>query len=635
MTDLEKDKALAQDILALVGGKDNVVKLIHCITRLRFTLKDESIADDDAIGKLKGVISVVHSGGQYQVVIGNKVTDIYDQIMPMLGMTNQESSSEVKEGNLGSRFVSTISSLFFPMLGVMTGAGLLKGILVLLSVTNIVKENTGTYMILNAAGDSLFYFLPIILGFSSAKTFKVNQYLGALVGAALVYPTMTAAYTAGKAITFLGIPVTLMNYSQTMLPVVFAVWGMSYLEKGLNKVIPKVVRNIFVPFLDLIITIPLAYLIVGPVMQTISQLLADGSIWIYGIAPVIAGFILGGIWQGAVIFGLHYAFIPILINNLTTNGFDPINGIFYCTLFGQVGAALGMALKAKDNDFKEIAIPAAVSGFFGITEPIIYGVTLPHKKAFGMASIGSAFGGAVAAFFHAGMYTMPGGGIFGIPAFLNPKEIDNSFYGFIASLIIAFGVALVLTLIFGDVVVSDDENVDDIKNIQYKDEEIFAPVSGKIIALKDVNDTVFSSEAVGKGVAILPTDGEIFAPFDGKVSTIFPTKHAIGLKSDNGVELLIHIGLDTVELQGENFETFVEEGMKVKKGDLLEKFDISKIKEAGYDTVIPVVVTNSTNFDDIVTTKTSSEVKHGENLLLAMIDQETVDKDNLSQAVLN
>lgn len=632
----EKDKKLAEEIVKLVGGKDNVISLVHCVTRLRFKLKDESKADDDAIKQLKGVMGVAHAGGQYQVIIGNNVADIYDQAMPLLGLSSEEevTTDDEKDGNIFSRLVALISSLFMPLLGVMTGAGMLKGLLVLLNVLGWVKQGTGTYMIWNAAADSLFYFLPVLLGFSAAKTFHVNKYLGAVMGGALVYPTMVAAVTAHKAITFFGIPVNLMNYSQTMLPIVFAIWGMSWFEKGTKKIVPKTVQNLFVPLLDLIVIVPLTYIIVGPIMQTLSQWLSAASLWLYGLVPVVAGFVIGGIWQAAVIVGLHWAFIPVLMNNLMTNHFDPINGIMYCTLFGQVGAALAMGLKAKDKNFKEIAIPAAVSGFFGVTEPIIYGVTLPHKKSFVFASIGSAFGGAIAAAFHAGMYTMPGGGIFGIPAFINPKGIDASFIAFVISLIVAFVIAFILTFIWGDKVIAATPKKNfEVKKVEFKDQGIASPIQGVAVELKDVNDPVFSAGTIGKGIAIQPQNNAVYAPFDGEVVSVFPTKHAIGLKSENGVELLIHLGINTVNLKGKYFDTKVEVGQKVKQGDLLEVFDVDQIKNEGYDTVVPIIITNANNFDDIIIEKKNGDpVKFGDQILMATVDQEVEIPANSAQA---
>lgn len=628
----DKDKQLAEQIVKLVGGKENVNSLIHCVTRLRFKLKDESKADDEAIKNLHGVMGVAHAGGQYQVIIGNNVTDIYDQVMPLLGLSSEQevTQDDEKEGNIFSRLVALISSLFMPLLGVMTGAGMLKGLLVLFGVLGWVKQGTGTYMILNAAADSLFYFLPILLGFTAGKTFKINPFVGAVTGGALVYPSMVAAATAHKAITFLGIPVNLMNYSQTMLPIVIAIWGMSWLEKGTKKIISSSVRNLFVPLLDLMIVVPLAYIIIGPIMQTLSQWLSEASLWIYGILPVAAGFIIGGIWQGAVILGLHWAFIPVLMNNLMTNHFDPINGIMYCTLFGQVGACFAMGLKAKDKNFKEIAIPAAISGLVGITEPIIYGVTLPHKKAFAFASVGSAFGGAIAAACHAGMYTMPGGGIFGIPAFINPKGINMQFYGFLISLLVAIVVSFVLTMIFGDTVVPSAPKAKvQVKKAEFKDQAIYSPLEGTVVELKDVKDPVFSAGTIGKGIAVKPTNNEVRAPFDGKVISVFPTKHAIGLKSENGVELLIHLGIDTVNLQGKYFDSMVKDGQEIKKGDLIEKFDVQAIQEAGYDTVVPIVVTNSNNFDDVISEKKNGDkVNFDDQLLMATVEQDVNVQDS-------
>ena len=315
-------------------------------------------------------------------------------------------------------------------------------------------------------------------------------------------------------------------------------------------------------------------------MQTLSQWLSSASLWLYGLVPVVAGFVIGGIWQAAVIVGLHWAFIPVLMNNLMTNHFDPINGIMYCTLFGQVGAALAMGLKAKDKNFKEIAIPAAVSGFFGVTEPIIYGVTLPHKKSFVFASIGSAFGGAIAAAFHAGMYTMPGGGIFGIPAFINPKGIDASFIAFVISLIVAFALAFILTFIWGDKVVpATPKKKFDVKKVEFKDQGIAAPIQG------------------------------------------------------TAVELLIHLGINTVNLKGKYFDAKVAAGQKVKQGDLLETFDVDQIKAAGYDTVVPIIVTNTNNFDDIIVEKKDGDsVKFGDQILMATVDQEVEIPVNATQA---
>lgn len=622
------DKELAQKIVDLVGGKSNVNSLIHCVTRLRFKLKDESKAKTDEIKNLDGVMTVVKSGGQYQVVIGDKVTEIYNQVMPLLGLkvegTEESSETDSKEKkNIWNSLVELLSSLFMPVLGPLASAGILKGILVLCTISGLLTEKSGTYMILYAASDAVFYFLPIILGFSAAKAFKTDPYLSAIIGAALVYPNMVSAYTAGKSLDFLGIPVVLMNYTQTLIPIVAAIYLLSVVQKYLQKIVPKQLKGIFVPLLSLVIVVPLSFLVVGPITNTLSQWLADAVLWIYGVAPTVAGFILAGIWQLAVLLGLHWAFIPIFLNNIATKGFDPINAMLYCTVFGQVGAALAMSIKAKDSKFKELSISATISGFLGITEPIIYGVTLPHKKSFLMASIGSAFGGAIAGFSSAKMFGgFASGGIFGIPMFIGNHGINSSFIGFLISLIVAFAIALVLTLILVPSVKPNKKEIQT-NNSADLDENIKSPLTGTVMPLSSVNDEVFSKGIMGKGFAISPTLGEVYAPFDGEVVSVFPTKHAIGLKSNDGIELLIHIGLDTVNLKGKYFDTQIKAGDTVKSGQLIETFDYKSIQNEGYDITVPIVITNSNDFKNINILKHSQNIDHGDSVVEVTNDEET------------
>lgn len=633
----DKDKQLAEQIVQLVGGKDNVNSLIHCVTRLRFKLKDEGKANDDAIKNLHGVMGVAHAGGQYQVIIGNNVVDIYDQVMPLLGLSSESSTdrTEEKEKNPVNKFIKLLTKIFTPFLGTLAAAGVLKGFLVLLTVLNVLNAKSGTYMILNAAGDALFYFLPIMVGFSTARAFKINEFVGAIIGASLCYPTLVTAYQQKASLNFLGIPVILMNYTQSLIPAIVAVWLASLLYKALNKVLPSSLKMIFSPLITIAIAVPLTYIVVGPVTSGLSQGLANIVLAVYAHASVLAGFILAGIWQGVVLLGLHWAFIPIFLNNIATKGFDPINAMLYCTVFGQTGAALAMVLKAKDVKFKEIGWPAVVSGFLGITEPIIYGVTLPHKKSFIFGSIGSAFGGAVAAFASAKMFGgFASGGIFGIPMFIDQKAgINFSFIGFCLSLVVAFVLAFVMTLLWGDKVVASDNDVKKVKTEEFKDDVVYSPVKGTAVELNNVNDAVFSSGTIGQGIAVQPSKGEVHAPFDGKIVSVFPTKHAIGLKSENGLELLIHIGIDTVNLKGKYFESLVKDGDVVKKGQLLEKFDLEKIKDAGYDTIVPIVITNSNNFDDVIVEKTNGNmVDYSDKLILATVDQELVVSSRAAKA---
>lgn len=598
-----KDQQLADQILEKVGGKDNVNSLIHCVTRLRFKLKDEEVAKTDEIKKLDGVLTVVKSGGQYQVVIGDNVADIYDKITPKLNSSiviDSKKSDAKEKTSLGNQAVQLLSALFTPILGPLAAAGILKGFLVLLTITHVLTERSGTYMILYAAADALFYFLPILLGFSAAKVFKTSQYMGAVIGAALVYPNMVAAYNAGKALHFLGIPVVLMSYVQTLIPIIAAVYLLSVVEKFLNRVIPQVLKGIFVPLLCLVIVVPATFLVVGPITSTLSSWLATAILALYKLVPAFAGFILAGIWQLAVLLGLHWAFIPIFLNNIATKGFDPIDAMLYCTVFGQVGAALAMTIKTKDAKFKELGTTAVISGFLGITEPIIYGVTIPHKKSFVMASIGSAFGGAIAGLSASKMYGgFASGGIFGIPMFIGPHGVNTEFIGFVISLIVAFAVALILTLIFVPSVVNDDAKKTPEKKEKKKvlaKEKISSPIYGKVIPLENVNDDVFSKKLMGDGFAIVPDSGKVLAPFDGTVVMIAETKHSIGLLSNTGVELLIHIGIDTVELKGKYYDVHVEKGHEFKRGDILEDFDLDGLKAAGYDPTAMVIVTNTDSF---------------------------------------
>lgn len=559
---------LAKEVVKLVGGKENILSVIHCVTRLRFKLRDENLAETEKIKALKGVMTVVKSGGQYQVVIGDHVSYVYDEVIRVLGIKPDDAlqdNPEQEHKSIFNKFVELISGIFMPVLGLLAASGILKGFLTAAVTMGLINTSAGVYEVLYAASDALFYFMPIILGFSAGKVFKTNQYLSAAVGAALVYPTLVDMYSNGAHLTFLHIPVILMNYTMSVIPVILAIYFMSKLEKVLVKFIPKSLQLIFVPLLLLLIVVPVSLIIIGPVSTYASQLLAKGALGLYSLSPMIAGFFLAGVWQVAVMFGLHWAFIPIFINNISVLGYDPINAMLYCTVFAQTGAVMAVMLKTRNQELRSLSITATISGFLGITEPAIYGVNLPYKKPFIMACVGSAFGGAIAGMSAAKMFGgFASGGIFGIPMFINPDGIGWDFWGFLISLVVAFSVALILTYFFGfkdkveEVVIQTGEKAT-------LDETIYSPLQGELIALNDVKDEVFSAGIMGAGVAILPASGEIRAPFDGTVLSVFQTKHAIGLISKQGVELLIHVGLDTVNLNGQFFDIEVSESEEIKK----------------------------------------------------------------------
>ncbi|PZG35875.1 PTS beta-glucoside transporter subunit IIABC [Listeria ivanovii] len=612
---------LAKEVVKLVGGKENILSVIHCVTRLRFKLRDEKLADTEKIKALQGVMTVVKSGGQYQVVIGDHVSYIYDEVIQVLGIKPDDvpqDDSEQEHKSIFNKFVELISGIFMPVLGLMAASGILKGFLTAAVTTGLIDTSAGIYEVLYAASDALFYFMPIILGFSAGKVFKTNQYLSAAVGASLVYPTLVEMYSNGAHLTFLHIPVILMNYTMSVIPVILAIYFMSKLEKVLVKFIPKSLQLIFVPLLLLLIVVPVSLIIIGPVSTYASQLLAKGALALYSLSPMIAGFFLAGIWQVAVMFGLHWAFIPIFINNISVLGYDPINAMLYCTVFAQTGAVMAVMLKTRNRELRSLSVTATISGFLGITEPAIYGVNLPYKKPFIMACVGSAFGGAIAGMSAAKMFGgFASGGIFGIPMFINPDGIGWDFWGFLISLVVAFSIALILTYFFGfkDKVV--EEVVIQTGKVATLDETIYSPLQGELMALNDVKDEVFSGGIMGAGVAILPTSGEICAPFDGTVLSVFKTKHAIGLISKQGVELLIHVGLDTVNLNGHFFDIKVSESEEVKKGDLLGTFDLNEIKKAGYDATTPVIVTNSAALADVITLNLGKNVDNNQKILEA------------------
>ncbi|EDH0937026.1 PTS beta-glucoside transporter subunit IIABC [Listeria monocytogenes] len=611
---------LAKEVVKLVGGKENILSVIHCVTRLRFKLRDENLAETEKIKALKGVMTVVKSGGQYQVVIGDHVSYVYDEVIRVLGIKPDDAPQdnlEQEHKSIFNKFVELISGIFMPVLGLLAASGILKGFLTAAVTMGLINTSAGVYEVLYAASDALFYFMPIILGFSAGKVFKTNQYLSAAVGAALVYPTLVDMYSNGAHLTFLHIPVILMNYTMSVIPVILAIYFMSKLEKVLVKFIPKSLQLIFVPLLLLLIVVPVSLIIIGPVSTYASQLLAKGALGLYSLSPMIAGFFLAGVWQVAVMFGLHWAFIPIFINNISVLGYDPINAMLYCTVFAQTGAVMAVMLKTRNQELRSLSITATISGFLGITEPAIYGVNLPYKKPFIMACVGSAFGGAIAGMSAAKMFGgFASGGIFGIPMFINPDGIGWDFWGFLISLVVAFSLALILTYFFGfkdkveEVVIQTGEKAT-------LDETIYSPLQGELIALNDVKDEVFSAGIMGAGVAILPASGEIRAPFDGTVLSVFQTKHAIGLISKQGVELLIHVGLDTVNLNGQFFDIEVSESEEIKKGDLLGTFELDTIKKAGYDITTPIIVTNSATLADVITVNLGKHVDNNQKILEA------------------
>ncbi|CUW14058.1 PTS system, beta-glucoside-specific IIB component / PTS system, beta-glucoside-specific IIC component / PTS system, beta-glucoside-specific IIA component [Leuconostoc gelidum subsp. gasicomitatum] len=596
-------KALAENILNDVGGKDNIDTAWHCATRLRFKLKNEKLADTQKIENLDGVVTVVKSAGQYQVVIGNAVAKVFDPLAEMADLENTDSQNDDKKietkDNLLNRFISFISSVFTPFLGAMAGAGILKGLLALFVALGWLTTKSGAYQIWYAAGDGFFYFLPILLAFTAAKKLKVNQFVAVALATTLVYPTLVAITASSQTMNFFNIPVVPTTYTSSVVPILLAVWVMSVIEPLLDKIFPESIRNIFTPLFLLIIMAPLTLIVVGPLGASIGAILSSGVSAIYNFAPALAGALLGAFWQVFVIFGVHWTFVPVMMNNISRLGYDPLLPILSVAVISQAGAALGVFLKSKDTKMKSLAGSSVATALLGITEPTIYGVTLKLKRPFILASIAGAIGGAIAGGgqAHASSFTLPS--LLALPTYLG-----KGFISVIIGLVVAFVLGTVLTYLFGFSKL-ENNNTTTVEPVQ-KDgvQQLITPVTGTIIPLKNVKDEVFASEAMGQGVAIVPNDNTIKSPVAGTVSAVYPTGHAIGIISQLGAEVLIHIGIDTVELNGQFFKTLVQQNQKVSVGDSLVEFDREAISEAGFDTTVMLIITNTPNYNVVVTENT-------------------------------
>lgn len=640
-----KYETLAKEIVKNVGGKENVSSLVHCITRLRFKLKDESKANDEVLKNMDGVVTVMKSGGQYQVVIGNHVPDVYAEVMPLLGLAEGEADQEgdAPSGSLFNRAIDTISGIFQPILGIMAACGMVKGLNALFVALGLYSDACGGYLILNAIGDGLFNFLPLFLGYTAAKKFNLKPMLGLVIGAIMCYPTIqNSALSAGgnalytlfsgtmfesKVYTdFFGIPLIGMDYTGTVIPVIFVVYFASKCEKFFKKFVPDLVKFFFVPMLTLLVAIPAGLLLIGPLATFGSTLIAEAVMTVRNFSPMLAGAIVGLTWQILVIFGLHWGFIPVYINNIMTNGFDNVMMPFFACTFATSAVVLAIFFKTKNKQIKEMALPNFISGIFGVTEPAIYGILLPLKKPFIISCIVGGIGGGFYGAFNFRKFMMGGMGIFEFPAMIEPDGSMGNLIVAVGGVIISMVLGFVLTMIFykeketvtvqgtehaqGDLPGSEGEGQEKI----IKQVEIASPMKGKVLKLDSVQDAAFASGVLGKGAAVLPEEGKVFAPASGVVSALFPTLHALGMETDDGIQILIHIGLDTVQLNGEGFEAMVKQGDRVEKGQLLITFDIDFIKSRGYCIETPVLISNSDEFLDVVETS-SEQTEPGELFL--------------------
>ncbi|WNK60442.1 PTS beta-glucoside transporter subunit IIABC (plasmid) [Pantoea agglomerans] len=597
---------LAQDILSHIGGRENIVSLVHCATRLRFKLKDNHKADAEGLKKNPDVIMVVESGGQFQVVIGNHVHDVWQAVRSEAGLADELSAATEGEKTGGSVFnhlIDIVSGIFTPFIGILAASGILKGLLALAVVCGWLSVESGTYKIWFAASDALFFFFPLVLGYTAGKKFGGNPFITMVIGGALTHPTMIVAFNASQQSgemtdAFLGIPVTWFNYSASVIPIILAAWVSCWLEKQSSQRLPASMKNFFAPLICLSVTVPLTFLVIGPLATGLSQILANGYQWIYALAPWLAGAALGALWQVCVIFGLHWGLVPLMINNLAVLGHDSMLPMLLPAVMGQVGAALGVFLRSRDARQKMLAGSSVTAGIFGITEPAVYGVNLPLRRPFIFGCVAGAIGGAIVGLSSTHVYSFGFANIFTIAQMIPPGGVDSTLWGGIAGTLLALTLGCGMTLVAG---MPRNTAPDAALPITPGEDDILSPMTGTVLGLGQIPDPTFASGLLGQGVAIIPSDNKVIAPFAGEVASLFQTRHAIGLLSHSGIELLIHVGIDTVRLDGKPFTAHVQVGDAFRAGDLLLEFDRQAILDAGYDLATPIIITNSDEYPEVMT----------------------------------
>lgn len=594
-----KDKQLAQKIVELIGGKENVNDAWHCQTRLRFKLVDESKAETEKIKELAGVINVLSKGGVYQIVIGPNVADVFEELEPLLDLN--QGSEQKEKTNIGAKIIDFVSGVFQPIIPALSGAGMVKAVLALLVVFKAVNVESATYQLLNMLADTIFYFLPVFLAFTEARKLKCNQIIAAAVATVLVNPTWLSFVTAGKPVNLFNvIPFHLVNYAYSVIPIILIVFVQSYIEHFLNKLIPKAVELVFVPMLTLLIMGILALSVLGPIGDILGGYLSQFFTYLSVNASWAPALLVGGLLPVMVVFGLHNGIAPLGVMQMATKGYDSIFGPG-CVVSNMCSAtaALVVALRTRDQKTKELGFSSSITAYMGITEPALYGINLPKRYPLIAAMIGGAFGGLYAGLTHTHRFAT---GSSGLPAVL--LYIGDNTLRYLINILIAMAIGVVITAVL-TYLLSLKYETNDKKKVQLATEpqvvyaEISSPVKGELLPLSQSDDEAFASQAMGKGFVVKPSEGKVYAPVDGKVVSLFSTKHAIGILGDNGAEILIHIGIDTVDLKGKYFTAHVKQGQKVTKGQLLIEFDRSKITASGYNDEIMVIITNTNSYQNV------------------------------------
>ena len=615
---------LAVDILNELGGENNIVTVARCTTRLRIVTQKTPDQAKEAIAKMPGVITVVEKGGQIQIVIGTNVEKVYNAFIQLIN-TDNKIAKNAQSGIL-NRVIATMSAVFAPFVYVLAASGILQGILILIKLAFPEFETTGTCQVFNFISWAPFAFLPIFIAITASQHFRCNIYIAVACCAALLSPTwaeLAAMIKAGQEINLFGLALSETTYTSTVLPPLFLVWLLSYLERFLEPRLHSIIKPLVMPLICLVIMVPLTLVAIGPITAGAAHYIASGYNWIVNLAPSIAGGIIGAVWQVFVIFGVHWGITPVIIENINQYGQDSFQAYQTIAVIGQVGAALGFYIKTRSKDMKGVSLSAFVTGLFGITEPAIYGVNLRFKRPFIYGCICGALGGITAGFFTPYYYTYAA--LPGPLTIVNAISADHpgSFIGVLIGSAIALFGPVILIQIFGTnetqqsnaTTENEASNIEnDTPKIVIGEIDVTSPMIGKALPLSEVPDPAFSQKLMGEGIAIEPTDNNVYAPYDGEVTAVFEaSKHAIGLVLDNGVELLIHVGIDTVNLTNNEFQYHVKLNQKVKKGDRLISFDPQAIKQAGYPLITPIIIVNTDQYQ-VITLTEKTEVNLDDNI---------------------
>lgn len=607
-------KKLAGIILENVGGKENFSALTNCATRLRFNLKDDTKANTEKLKNTKGIMGVVNKGGQYQIIIGSDVANVCKAINEIANIEGNASVEEEDNRSAVVKVLDTIAGIFTPIIPAITGAGMLKAVMALLVSFKLIDTASQTYSILNFMADAAFYFLPFLLANSAAKKFKCNPYMAMTIAGVLMHPNFTAMINAAKesgtGISFIGLPVTIATYSSSVIPIILGVWFMSFVEPIADKVSPNAIKFFTKPLITLIVAGIVTLVALGPLGNICGNGIAAGIAFLDQYAKWLVPFIVGTFSPLLVMTGMHYGLIPIGINNLATVGFDTVVGPgMLGSNIAQGAAALAVACKTKNKELKQLASSAGITGVCGITEPAMYGVTMKLKKPLIGVMVGGGLSGLFLGIFGVGRYTSGSPGLLALPGYIGTEGFKNITLA-CAGAAIAFVVSFIVTYFVGFEDIVEDEKVEEVK-----DTVIYAPIKGKCVELSEVNDPMFSEGMMGQGIAIIPEVGRVVAPVDGVISALFDTKHAIGITADDGAEILIHVGIDTVNLKGQYFNAKIKSGDRIRKGDLMLEFDIESIKKAGYEVITPVIITNTLDYTEVSVTNEGTQVREKDKLI--------------------